>query len=226
MKKISLLLGFLLLLSGCSVKRVQYTSYIDTINLVLEENIDLHNVSLEGYEYYLPKGTSLLEKSETNSVIQYQNTKLYLYVDIVSYFHDIPNNFTLDEDTYYARNINYNGKIGYIQITKLDKYYFVEFMYNYAKLEAYVEEHYIQDAIYQMSVILTSIRYHDTILESLIGENVINYKEETFNILAPKSDASTTVQDNVLDYEEETYEGFEGEIRDEDTIEIIEDEER
>lgn len=222
MKKISLLLVFLLFISGCSVQRVQYTSYIDTVNQVLEEDIKLHNVSLEGYYYYLPKGCLLLKKSDTNSVIKYKDIKIYLYVDIVSYFHKIANNFILETDNYYAKNIEKDGKTGYLQITKVDDYYFVEYMYNYAKLEAFVDEVFLHDAIYQMSVILSSINYHDKILESLVGDNVINYTEESFNILSPKEPFNDI--GDVLDYEQDdTYEGFDGEIKDEDSMEIIED---
>ncbi len=225
MKKIGCLLVLLIFISGCSVQRVQYTSYIDTIYQVLEENITLHNVSLEGYYYYLPKGASLLEKSETNSIILYQGTKFYLYVDVVSYFHRTDNTFDIQEDSYYAKEINYDDKYGYLKITKFNGYYFVEYMYHYAKIEAYVEEEKIHDAIYQMSVILSSVHYHDKILESLIGSNVINYKEENFEILAPKDSVSSS--EGYLDYDyDQTYEGYDGEIKDEDSIEILEDGER
>ena len=83
----------------------------------------------------------------------------------------------------------------------------------------------IHDAIYQMSVILSSVHYHDKILESLIGSNVINYKEENFEILAPKDSVSSS--EGYLDYDyDQTYEGYDGEIKDEDSIEILEDGER
>ena len=97
-------------------------------------------------------------------------------------------------------------------------------MYNYAKIEVYVEENNLNDVIYQSALILSSVNYHDKVLESLIGNNVLQYKEESFNILKPKKDKEDT---NYLDFDyNQVYEDYQGEIKDEDSIEIIEDEER
>lgn len=220
MKKILYLLTFLITLTGCSVEKLEYTTYEDTINKVLSYSIDLQNVSLEGYQYYLPKGARLYEKNDTNSIIKYKNTNLYLYVDVVSYYHKERNTFKISEDSYYSKEINYNGNFGYLEITKIKSLYFVEFMYNYAKIEAYVEEEKINDMIYTMSVILSSINYNDKIIDSLVGENTINYSEETFDILIPKREQTET-----LEYDSDLiYDGYDdtNEDKDEDRIELDE----
>lgn len=218
------LLVLLLLVTGCSIEKIEYTSYIDTINCVLSYNNDYRNVSLEGYYYYLPKGATLLEKTETNSLIRYQDMKFYLYVDVISYYHRSTMEFQESKDSYYSKKVEYNGQVGYLEITKFKDVYFVEFMYNYAKIEAFVVEEDIHEVLYQMATILSSIEYHDAILESLIGKNTFNYKEENYNILKPKSEQ---VSDEYLDFDyEQVYEEYDGEIKDEDSIEILEDEER
>lgn len=218
------LLVFALFITGCTVKRVEYTSYLDTVNSVLEESISYHNVSLEGYHYYLPKGATLQEKRDTNSLIRYNDMYFYLYVDVISYYHKTAMEYQESKDSYYSKKIEHDGQVGYLEITKFKNVYFVEFMYNYAKVEAYVHDVDIHESVYQMATILSSIKYNDTILESLIGKNALNYKEETYNILKPKSEQIT---DDYLDFDyDQVYEDYEGEIKDEDSIEILEDEER
>ena len=224
MKKILCLLMLLVLFTGCSVNKLTSTSHIDTVYKVFSYKTNLQNVSLEGYHYYIPKGFSLIEKRDTNSILRCDDTILYLYVDITSYYHKTDIKYEKTSDIYYSENISYEGKNGYLQIIKLEDRYFVEFMYNYAKFESYVSLEKLDDTIYQMALILSSINYNDKILESIIGNNVLQYKEEKFNILKPKSDKEDT---NYLDFDyNQVYEDYQGEIKDEDSIEIIEDEER
>ena len=59
-------------------------------------------------------------------------------------------------------------------------------MYNYSKIEAVVNEADLKSAIADFSTILRSVTYKDTILATLIGENVLDYNEEVFNIFRPK----------------------------------------
>jgi len=224
MKKILSLFMLLVLLTGCSINRVDYTSYKDTIYKVFSYNTKLQNVSLEGYHYYIPKGCTLLEKADTNSILKYNDVKLFLYVDVISYYHKTKGEYKVNNEVYYSESISYGDNFGYLEITRFDDVYFVEFMYNYAKIEAYVDIQNIDDVIYQSSLILSSVRYHDKVLESLIGSNVLQYKEEKFDILKPKDNK---VENNYLDFNyEQVYEDYQGEIKDEDSIEIIEDEER
>lgn len=222
MKKILCLLALLVFITGCNIERIEYVSYENTIHKVLNYQTKLHNVSLDGYYYYLPKGAKLIEKNELNSVIRYDHMNLYLYVDVISYYHKVSDTFEVDAESYYSKKIEHDSKFGYLEITKFKDVYFVEFMYHYAKIEAYVAKEKIHDTIYQMALILSSIEYHDTILESLIGENILHYSEEQFDILHPKKDQATG---DSLDYDyNQLYEDYKGTIKDEDSIEIIENE--
>lgn len=224
MKKILWLFALLVLVTGCSIEKVSDVSYDHIADAVLNRDFTLHNVSLDGYYYYLPKGAILQEKNELNSIIRYQNMNFYLYVDVISYYHKVPGSFVEHSDRYYSKKLEYGDNFGYLEISKIKDYYFVEFMYHYAKIEAFVPENMMAESIYQMATILSSVKYHDTILESLIGENIFNYSEERFDILKPKTDQGI---ENSLDFDyDQLYEDYDGVIKDEDSIEIQEDEER
>lgn len=187
MKKLFILLFVVILTAGCSAVRIDNKKIEDIVNLVLDGTKKNGNVSLEGYAYYLPKGFKLYEKTETNSVLYYNQSKVYLYVDVVSYYHKVENTeFKESKDSYYSKKIDIKGKLGYLEITKLDSYYFVEYMYNYSKIEALVSGEDLKVAIADFSTILRSVTYKDTILATLIGENILDYNEEVFNIFRPK----------------------------------------
>lgn len=95
-------------------------------------------------------------------------------------------------------------------------------MYNYGKIEAFVKENEIKSAIINMSSILKSLEFNRTVLESLIGNNVLNYKEDTYDVMKPKG--STATKDTYLEYEEKygIYEGYGDKNTSEDRIEIEE----
>ena len=69
-----------------------------------------------------------------------------------------------------------------------------------------------------MMDILRSVEYHDKILESLIGENVLDYKEETFNIFESKSNDDESVL-KYEDYQQADINNSEG-ITDEDNFQV------
>lgn len=208
MKKIFILLAIIILTTGCSmynVVRIDNKNIEDIVDLVLKDKKKHENVSLDGYAYYLPKGFSLNEKTETNSILYYNKSRVYLYVDVVSYYHRVSNvDFEVSSDSYYSKKLTTNGLDGYLEITKLDSKYFVEYMYNYSKIEAVVEEADLKSAIADFSTILRSVTYKDTILATLIGENVLDYNEEVFNIFRPKrEDGNFLLYDESYEEEED-----------------------
>ena len=68
------------------------------------------------------------------------------------------------------------------------------FVYNYAKIEAYVSKSELSDVVTNMCSILRTVKYNRKILESLIGENALDYKEEDYTLF--KADSS---KENFLD---------------------------
>ena len=68
-------------------------------------------------------------------------------------------------------------------------------MFNYAKMEAYVSEDDLITVVNNMAYVLRSITFNDKVLESLIGENILSYEEENYNLF----DSKNTSKDNFLD---------------------------
>ena len=87
MKKLIILLSMLFLMTGCGIHVFNYNDMDVIIEQVLQQNIKLNNVMLEGYKYYIPHGVILEEKHDYNQVLSYNNNKYYLYVDIISYYY-------------------------------------------------------------------------------------------------------------------------------------------
>ena len=126
---------------------------------------------------------------------------MYLYVDLVSYYHNIDNTYE-ENSAYYSRKIDKNGKSGYLEITKLENEYFIEFMYNYSKIEAYVKENDINKTVTVMAYILNSIKFNDSILNALVGDGSINYNEETFNIYKSNGNDGSNFLDIIEQYDD------------------------
>lgn len=220
-KRIVLLSIMLMLVSGCSVKTLSTTSFSDNISMILSEENDLANVNFDGYQYYVPSGMRFINKDDYNALLQdkYAN-RYYLYVDAIGYFHDTKNTYKINKKAYYSKKLNYDKKTGYIEINEVDDSYFVEMVFNYCKIEAYIPKKYLIPVVNNMSYILQSVQYHDKILESLIGENVLDYKEESFNIFESKSKDDETVL-KYEDYQEADIKNGE-KIIDEDNFEVNE----
>lgn len=216
MKKLLVIFSLAFLLSGCTLVNIEEQSYEEIVKDVMVKDFDLKNVSQSGYSYYLPKGVLLKKSSSLNSVLYYNHRKMYLYVDALSYYHKVESNYAVNKDSYYSLKIDQHGKQGYLEITQISTKYFVEFMYNYSKIEAYVEEEDLKSTITKMAYILNSVQYQDTILNTLIGDSSLDYNEEKFNIFKPKRE-----EGSFLDYVEQEKSDYEA-IKDEDQLEMDE----
>lgn len=216
MKKLIVLLSILVLLvSGCSINQLgnNITTNIDTI---LSEKVNVYNVNFEGYKYYVPKGLKFVTKNDYNALFRDKyNNKYYLYVDAISYYHKSKNKYVINKDAYYSEKLDYNNKTGYVEINEVDGKYFVEFLFNYSKIEVYTDKKYLSSVINNICYVLRSVKFNDKVLESLIGENVLSYKEETFNIFKSKSSSN-----DFLDYVKEYDSDNKKSKLDEDTVDI------
>ena len=140
---------------------------------------------------------------------------MYLYVDIISYYHKVDYTFQEDTSNYFSMAINRNNKKGYLEITKLEDYYFVEFMYNYSKIEAHVLEKDLKKTVTEMAYIINSVTYNDVILNTLVGDNSLDYNEESFNIFKPKRESGTFLKyDDLYQFDDKTT------VPDEDNIDL------
>lgn len=187
MKRIVLLLCLVVLLTGCDIKQVNNDSIDSIIENVLTKKIDLSNSYFDGYKYYLPRGLKLIGKKDYNAKLVSGKNTYYLFVDVIAYFNKVEIKFK-PSDSYYSKELNFNNKKGYIEITKTDDLYFIEIMYNYAKIEALVEERELDTAIINSCYILSSVQFNDKVIETLVGENALDYKETLFDIFGPHRD--------------------------------------
>lgn len=189
MKRLIVLLSIVtVLVTGCSINKLDDNDIGKNIKTLMSEKTKLYNVYYEGYKYYLPKGLGFLDKDDYNAILKDKNNnKYYLYVDAISYYHKTENDYKIKNDSHYSRRVDYNGKTGYIQIDEVDGKYFIQFVYNYAKMEAYVSEDDLVDVVTNMCLVLRTIKYNNVVLESLIGENKINYKEEDYTLFKANS---------------------------------------
>ena len=222
-KKIILLIISILTLTGCT--NLTNMSTGEVVDVMLKNDTNLSNNVFDGYKYYIPKGLRLLEKDEYNASLkdEYNNT-YYFYIDVISYYNKEEVEYKVNNNAYFSKELDYNDKKGYLEITKIEDTdaYFIEYMYNYGKIEAFVKENEIKSAIINMSSILKSLEFNRTVLESLIGNNVLDYKEDTYDVMKPKG--STATKDTYLEYEEKygIYEGYGDNNTSEDRIEIEE----
>lgn len=196
-KKIYLVL-LLLLLTGCSIKKVEEESFDSIINTVLYSDTNLTNTSFEGFKLYLPRGTAVDVKKDYNLEIKDKNNNYYLYVDVISYYYKTKKEHKIDNSLFYSNNLNYKDNFGYIDISKIDDKYFLEIMYNYAKVEAYVEEQYLYDTFLNICYMLSTIDFNDTIISYKLSNQEFETTTEGFDIFESKKD-----EDNFLEYIEE-----------------------
>ena len=206
MKKLIVLLSIVVLLAtGCSVKKLDNTNISENIKILLSEKVNLHNVYFDGYKYYVPKGLKFINKEEYNALLaDSRGNKYYLYVDAISYYHEVLNDYKVNKDSHFSKKIDYNKKTGYIQIDEMNDKYFIQFVFNYSKMEALVEKRDLTEVVNNMCYILRTIKFNDVVLESLIGDNILNYKEENFTLFEAESSTEDFL-DVVSKYEEDAY---------------------
>lgn len=213
MKKIMLLIGITFFLTGCV--NIENSSFDQIINYALKNNVELKNKSSNGYSYYLPMGIKLVENELSNLVFETDKYRMYMYVDLISYNHKIKETYKKNTSSYYSTNIKKDDKFGYLEINLLDNQkYLVEIMYNYAKIEVIVDKCDMKNIVSYAMSILSSITYNDTIIESMIGEDILNYNETEFNIFETANNES-----NLIEYDENLSENeVEDDVPDTDLI--------
>ena len=110
MKKVLILSALLILCIGCT--RIDNTDdYKVIIDDIIEENNISTNTASMGYKYYLPIGVKKVYDKDYNQIFKVNDTYMYLYVDVISYYYK--NNLNLDDkdssDCYYYYKINNNN---------------------------------------------------------------------------------------------------------------------
>lgn len=198
MKKIMIILICTILLSGCTVVRIDTKSINNIVSVVLSKNNKLFNQIGKGYKYYIPRGVNYLDTTELNNKLYSNGNYYYLYIDVISYYHDKKTQYEINEGAYYSKVIDINGKTGYLEINKVDDEYFVEFMYNYAKIESLVAKDDIEDVVLDASYILSTIKFNNNVIKLMLNSDFFTNREEIYDIFTSKKETK-----NFLQYEEE-----------------------
>jgi major membrane immunogen (membrane-anchored lipoprotein) len=199
----------IIILTGCSIKKMETNDINKIVNIVLSNKSKLFNRVSNGYKYYLPKGIRRVDNKQYNEKLYTGKNIYYFYIDIVSYYYNKKGNYQINEGVYYSKILNYNDKEGYLEINQINDKYFIEMMYNYAKIEALVKEEDIKETIINFSYILGSIKYNDDIIQTMFNNDMLDYDEEYFDIFEPKRREGNFLDYiNEYDYYEEEEEGI------------------
>lgn len=193
------LLFMLLLVTGCTVVRID-TSNVDTIvNVVLSKNNTLYNQVGKGYKYYIPRGVNYIDTVDFNEKLYSNGNYYYIYIDAVSYYNKTDPIYKYDPSLYYSREFVINDKTGYLQIkkTNTDKY-LINFVYNYARIQALVNKESINEVILNSSYMLSTVKFNNEVIKLMLDEEYFTNKEETYTVFEKKNEGS-----NFLEYTDE-----------------------
>lgn len=200
MKKLILMLLAVFLFTGCTVVRIN-TDNIDTIiNVVLSKENTLYNTVGKGYKYYRPRGVTYIDTTEYNEKLYSNGYNYYLYVDINSYYYKKEFTYEENDEAYYSKYLEINDKFGYVEINEYNGLYLIEFMYNYAKIEALVEKDDINQTILDATYILSTIKYNSNVIKIMLNEDYFTDKEERYDVFTPKN---TVKSDTEIKYNQE-----------------------
>lgn len=187
MKKVLLTILLALILTGCTIVRIDTSSIENITSVVLSKNNTLYNRIGRGYKYYVPRGVTYIDSSDTNDKLYSNGVYYYLYLDEISYYYKQTKKFKEDNSKYYSKKIKNGKKNGYLEITKKSNLYLIEFVYNYAKIETLVPKKDIEKAVLNCSYILSTIKYNPDIIKLSLNENFLKNKEETYEKYAQKN---------------------------------------
>lgn len=203
MKKTFILLIILVLCVGCT--RIDNIENLDiVVDSVLQNKDKYANTTSLGYKYYLPIGVSKIYDKDYNQKFKVDDDYIYLYADIVSYHHKNTLNFNeAKDDAYYYKEINNNGKTGYIKISlEEDGKYYIKIIYNYSKIESYVEASEINKILTNSMIILDSIDYNEEIIKNIIDDEYSIGADKEYKIDKPE-DVESKFSEYLSEYVQE-----------------------
>lgn len=188
-KKFIFFVVIILLLSGCT----RITNNLDdVVNATMVNNKLSVNTVSTGYELYIPTGVKQVVDSQYNQKFKIKNRYIYLYVDTISYYYKNMLNYKKDNDyNYYYKELNFDGKTGYIGINKIeDDLYFCEIIYNYSKVEFYANLDDLSLIVANSLIMQKSIRYNDSLISLELESDINDGREVTYELDGPKDNKS------------------------------------
>lgn len=180
-------------------------NYEEVMNKILSLDINLYNKVGKGYKYYAPHGVTITDSNTYNDVLKRDNITYYLYVDVVSYYYKTNIEYEDNDAAYYSKQLTYGDKTGYVEIINKNNKLYVQMVYNYAKIEAYIDEKDINVAMEDISYILSSVKFNDSLIEEMKESGAFGSSEEVYKLFDNKEK-----EGNFLEYIEE-YDKYEEE---------------
>lgn len=184
-------------LTGCTIVRIDTSDFDNISNIILSKENSLYNHIGKGYKYYIPKGVTYIDTNEFNDKLYSNGNYYYLYIDAISYYYQKDFVHSKGDDLYYYKDIDINGKKGYIEITRYNDKFLIDFMFNYAHIESLVPEEDIRDVLLNSSYILSTIKFNSKVIRIMLNEDYFKYKEEKFQLYDNEQE-----NDNFLNYSE------------------------
>lgn len=184
MKKIILLLVALLFISGCSIVRIETNNIDNVLNIILTKNNKLYNQIGQGYKYYLPGGVTYIDSDGLNDVLYCDGVYYYLFIDTISYYYKTDINYKENSDAYYSRKLTKKDGFkysGFLEINEKDDMYYIEFVYNHAKIETVVDKDHLNRTVLNASYILSTIKYNHNIVELMLKDDYFTNKTGKYN---------------------------------------------
>ena len=83
---------------------------------------------------------------------------------------------------YFSKKINNNDKLGYVEVIKKDDLYYVNFYYNYARIEALVSKDNLSNTILNASYILSTIKYNKGLIRTMLDEDYLINKAGKYDL--------------------------------------------
>ena len=205
MKKIILTILLVLVLTGCSVVRIDTSSIDNILNVILTKDNTLFNQVGQGYKYYLPGGVTYIDSDDLNDILYCNGTYYYLYIDAISYHYNTNIKYKIDNSAYYSKIFSKKDGFkhsGYIEINEQGDLYHLEFVYNYAKIETLVNEENLNNAVLNASYILSTIKYNKDIVELMLEDDYFTNKTGKYDDFNSKEESEKFVLEKETTMEE------------------------
>lgn len=215
MKKSLLILFVLIVLSGCSITRVDTYDYKQMLDKIVSLNMNIYNNVGNGYKYYAPKGIVRLSSKDYNDVLKRNDNIYYLFVDVVGYYYKTKIDYDVNNNVYYSKVFDKENKYGFIDIQEKNNKLYIQMVYNYAKIETYVDKNNLKQAVTDIGYILSSIDFNDSLLNKMYEQGNLDSKEEVYKLFENKEK-----EGNFLEYVEQ-YDKYDEEQQNEQEL-IIE----
>ena len=204
-----------LLITGCT--RIS-NNLDEVVDETLRSTLKSTNTVSTGYELYIPTGVRQVVDNEYNQKLKIKNRYVYLYVDTISYYYKNMLNYKSTNDyNYYYKEINKNGKNGYIGINKIEEdLYYCEIVYNYTKSEFYANSIDLPVILTNALIVQKSIKFNDNLIAMELDSEANDGREIKYELDSPKeseSKFSDYLQEYVPDTKEEVELPDENQIR-------------